>query len=375
MNAALLIAASNVKRFARNRSFFIVAFVAPFAIMAALSSTIGSALSGEYRPTIAIADELGGQSLDGLIGGLEASGFDDLRVVGSAAEARRLVSDGEANAGIIFPAELGQALADPSQPAEAIIVVVDADAEISAGVAQAIAAQSAQTFDTIRVLNVVGATIDNTAGPLTVVDGNSVGTRVLTDGTYFAVGMTSYFAFFAASGFIATIHRERRESTLARMLVSPINRMAPLVGKGLAAGGIALLSFTVLVASSTLLLDSDWGPPLGVAAVGLALAFAAVGVSMAIVSIAHTEEAAGLVGIVVSTAWAVFGGVFVELPATGLLAAASRLSPYTWSLDAIGLNAGAGATSEVLTRAGAIALFGVVGLAIAVGRRNELGRL
>lgn len=375
MTAALLIAAANVKRFTRNRSFFVIAFVAPFAIMAALSSTIGSALSGEFRPTIAIADELGAGTLDELADGLRQAGFDDLQLVDTGDEARQLVESGEADAAIIFPAALGRSIVDPAAASETIVVVADAEAEISASIAKSIAARSARSFDTVRILNTLGAPTDDISGPIMIESDADVGSRVLTDSTYFAVGMASYFAFFAASGFVATVHRERREATLARMLVSPIDRFAPLLGKGLAAGVVALISFVMLVASSTVLLGAGWGSPVGVAAIGVALSFAAVGVSMAIVSVTKTEESAGQIGAVLATAWAIFGGVFLQLPTTGPLSAASRLSPFRWSLDAVGLNAGAGTTGEVLARAGAIALFGVAGLAIAGARRNELGRI
>ena len=162
---------------------------------------------------------------------------------------------------------------------------------------------------------------------------------------------------------------------MARMLVTPIGRSAPIVGKGVASGIAALVSFTVLVVASTVLLGSSWGPPLGVAAIGIALSFAAVGVAIAVVSVTRNEEAASQVGTIVSTAWAVFGGVFLALPASGPLASLSRLSPFSWALEGIGRNAGAGTSVDVLVDAAVIALFGAVGVAIAFARRRELARV
>ena len=294
-----------------------------------------------------------------------------MRKVDSAAEARTMVDDGGAAAAIIFPSELGGALADPTSPPPSILVVSDADADIATSVAEAIAGQTGRTYDSVRTLSVLGAPLDDLSGAL-VVEEVETGVRVLTDGTYFAVGMSSYFAFFAASALVATIHRERRESTLARMLVAPIARSAPLIGKGIAAAGVALLSFLLLAVGSTLFLGAGWGPPVGVVALGLALCFSAVGVSLAIATVARTEESAGEVGAVLATAWAMFGGVFLPIPAAGVLANLSRLSPFRWVVDGVGLNAGTGSLGEVLASAVAIAAFGVVGVVIALARRDHL---
>lgn len=371
MRSILLIAAWNIRRFVRNRSFFVLAIVAPFLIMAALSSTIGAALSGEFRPKLTIADEIAAGTLDDLVAGLRESGFDELQVVGSEAQARRLVEDGATSAAIVFPAETAQSLSDPRSAPAPILVVADAEAEITRSVAEAIAGRTARTFDSVRILNELGAPADDLTAPVTIVDAETVGSRVLTDGTYFAVGMASYFTFFAASALVATIHRERRESTLARMMVAPINRSAPLVGKGIAAGTTALASYAVLVVASSVLLDSDWGPPLGVAAIGASLCLAAVGVSSAISSLTKTEESAAQIGAVVATAWAIFGGVLLQIPSTGWFSSAARLSPFKWAIDGIGLNAGAGSTGEVLVNALAIAVFGVIGLSITVLRSSQ----
>jgi ABC-2 type transport system permease protein len=370
VRAVLLIAALNISQSIRNRSFLVLALVAPFGIMAALSATIGPALSGEFRPQLALADEAGGLA-DATVAGLRDAGFDDLQVVGSGDEARRLVADGEVGAAIVFPAELAVGPGAAGDRAPVIEVIGDAEADITTSVAEAIASRTGRTIETVGTLTTLGAPLDDLAGSLTVVDAEA-GSRVITDGTYFAVGMASYFAFFAASALVVSIHRERRQATLARMLVAPIGRFAPLAGKGLAAGAVALLSFLILVGLSTALLGAGWGPLPGTVALGAALCVAAVGISLAIVSITNTEETAGQIGGVVTTAWAMFGGVFLPLPATGPLALVTRLSPFRWVLEGVGLNAGTGSLAEVLRSAGAVALFGLLGGAVAFVRRDRL---
>lgn len=372
MTAVLVIARSNIERFIRNRSFLVLAILAPLGITAALSSTIGPALSGTFRPRITIADGIGDGSLDGLVAGLRTSGFDDLNVVSSAEEARAMVEDGETDAAIVYSAALGQSITEPFSEPGPILIVADADADIATAVAEAIAGQSGRAFDSIRVLSVLGAPADDLSGPLTVAQ-QETGSRVLTDGTYFAVGISGYFAFIAATALVATIHRERRQLTLARMLMTPIGRAAPLVGKGLAAGVVAFFSYTTLVIATTLLLDANWGPPLGVIAIGLGLCVAAVGVSLAIAAVTNTEDSAGQIGSVVATAWAIFGGVFLPIPLTGVLNGLARLSPFKWVMDGIGLNAGVGSLTEVLAYAAVASLFGIAGFVVAFARRDHLG--
>ena len=59
MRAVLDIAGVNLVRFVRDRSFVVLAIVAPFLIMTALAGTLGSVFSGQYRPDLVIADEIG----------------------------------------------------------------------------------------------------------------------------------------------------------------------------------------------------------------------------------------------------------------------------------------------------------------------------
>lgn len=374
MRAVLDIAGVNLVRFVRDRSFVVLAIVAPFLIMTALAGTLGSVFSGQYRPDLVIADEIGGGVLDDFVTSLRNAGFTDLDVVTSADEARELVEAKETDAALIFDDAFAASVFDPAADPAPIQVVANADADVASAVAASLADQSRRSFDTVRVLAALDAPTDDLSGRIAVTE-TTTSVRVLTDGTYFAVAMAAYFTVFAAASLVGTLHSERRQFTMARMLGAPISRWAPAAGKSLAAAAAAITSFAVLVIASVLTFSADWGPPLGIVLVGLALAFAAIGIGFGIASFAATEESVNQIVATATTSWAVIGGVFLVIPPTGLMHELSMLSPFSWALSAIGLNAGSGTIADVALRAGVIALFGVAGFALAWMRRSHLRRI
>jgi ABC-2 type transport system permease protein len=376
MRSALLIAQKDFIQAVRNRSFFVLGILAPLAIMTVMDLTMGDALSGSFNPVIHIVDP--SSTSDELVAGLRESGFNNVELSESAEAARSAVDDGDAAAAIIFPPELIQVFQDPGQGAE-IEVVTKPDAEVSAAISRSIAESTAIRYRTLRASMAVAAQAGQpptgevpAVDPVVTVSGVEAGTRILSDATYFAVGMAAFFVFFTAQTGMTTLHNERRDATLARMLASPSPRWAPLAGKALASLAIGLTAFLVLWGLSTLLLGADWGPPLGVLAVALAAMFTAVGLGAMASALTSTSEAAGALSGVITTALAFFGGTFVQVPATGLLASLSRLSPFRWIMDGIGQNAGVGTTTDVLISAAVLSLFGLVAGAIAFSRRNQL---
>ncbi len=377
MRSAFLIARKDFIQSIRNRSFFVLGLLAPLAIMTIMDVTMGDALSGTFNPVIHIVDEAG---INGpMVEGLREAGFQNVELVDSAAAARTAVEDSDADAAIIFPAELGTLFEDPTQSAN-IEVVTRPDSDISASISRSLAEASAARYRQIRASFAVAAQGGVTpapeaaaaAEPAITITESAAGSRVLVDATYFAVAMGAFFVFFTAQAGITTLHTERRDSTLARMLASPSPRWAPLVGKGLASFATGLTALLALWGLSSVLIGADWGPPLGVLAVGFAAMFTAVGLGALATSVTSTAEAAGALSSILTTALAFFGGTFVQIPATGVLATLSRFSPFRWIVDGIGQNAGAGSMGDVFFSATVLSMFGVVAGAIAFSRRNHL---
>ncbi len=376
MKAALRIARKDLRQALRDRSFFVLGFIAPLAIMAVFNFTIGDALTGTFNPRIRLVDEAGLGGAD-IVAGLGDAGFENVELLSSADEARRQVDDGEADAAVIFPADLARSMQDPSQPGRAIVVVTP-DSELSAGIARSIANSSTAAARTIRAAGVVA--VEQGSPPVqpdvletaVIVVDQPAGSRVLADSTYFSVTMTAFFVFFTAQAAIATIHRERRNETLARILVAPIPRWSALAGKAFAAMATGFVSFMVLWLASVVLFGARWGPPLGVVAIAFAAMVAAIGLASLISTFTRTEESAGQLIGVTTTALAFLGGAFIQLPATGLLGVASQFSPFHWIVDAVGENAGIGTAADVAPAVGVILLFGLLPGAVALARGEHV---
>ena len=83
-------------------------------------------------------------------------------------------------------------------------------------------------------------------------------------------------------------------------------------------------------------MGADWGDPLAVAALVLAVALAATGIATLIVGFARTEEQAGSFIAVVAMTLAVFGGSFFRMSqAPEGLAVLSIFTPHAWFLRGI----------------------------------------
>jgi ABC-2 type transport system permease protein len=370
MSGVRFIAAATLRRSIRSRSFLVLGIAAPLAIMTALAVTIGDALAGEYRPSLTIVDPTGGAMTNALVAGLAESGLSDVSVIDDADLAREMVIDGTTDAAIVVPSE--SLTADGTTTP--IVVLAHGSQPIGAETAEAIASQLAAEATLSLALATVGDPTYELTSPVVLHVDEDVGSMALTDSTYFAVGMSSFFSIFAAVGFLATYHRERAQSTLARMLVSPVSRAAPIVGTALGVATVAAVSIIVLVAASTVLLGADWGPLPGVALIAAAIVFTATSVAVAVVALTSTQSSATQLGMILATAWAVFGGVFVEIPTSGLLTTAARFSPFTWALDGIGHNAGGAGLGRVGQHASIIAVFGLLALGTAFVRRRNLMR-
>ena len=370
MTGVATIASATLTRSIRSRSFLVLGILAPLAIMSALSATIGDALAGEYRPSLTIVDPTGGAATSGLVAGLLASGFDDIDVVDDVETARMSVTEGGTDAAVVVPAGWPTNVA----PEDAFVVFANGNQPLAADAANAIASQLAQAATTQSALAIVGGPTQEPANALQLVVDDDVGTLVLTDSTYFAVGMSSFFAIFAAVGFTTSYHRERSQATLARMLTAPVSRAAPITGTAIGVAIVTAVSMLVLIIASTTMLEANWGPMAGTTLIASATVFTAVAVAVAVVAMTKSESAATQAGMVLATAWAVFGGVFVEIPTSGPLATGAKFSPFTWALDGIGHNAGGAGLDRVAAHAAVIAAFGLAALIVVLTRRRQLMR-
>ncbi|MFI6482366.1 ABC transporter permease [Nonomuraea sp. NPDC050663] len=176
--------------------------------------------------------------------------------------------------------------------------------------------------------------------------------------TELAAGSATFFLFFLASG-MSGLLAEKRNGTLARLLAAPVGRRTILVAKLVAGMVLALASMAVLILATSLLLGADWGPPLQVAVLVVALVAAACGLSSVAAAFARTAEQAMNQQSALAVVLGIAGGALFPLPDLEWL---SRLTPHHWFLRGLGPDAEVLAPVAVLSGialvTGSIALAG-----------------
>jgi ABC-2 type transport system permease protein len=210
------------------------------------------------------------------------------------------------------------------------------------------------------------------AGPLTLTD-VSTASRQLDVATFYAAGMAVFFLFFTVQFGVSSILDERRDGTLARMLVAPIRRGSVLGGKLLTSVALGALSMSVLAVTTHLLLGADWGDPLGVALLIGAGVLAATAVMALVATLARTPDQAQAWQSMVALVMGMLGGTFFPVAqAGGLLATVSLATPQAWFLrgvEDLGGGAGAGAVAGPVL---AMLLFAAVTGTLAFARAGRL---
>ena len=388
MGPALTIAARDFRARLRDRSALLVAFVAPLVLATILSTALGGTRS--FSATFAVAD------LDG--GGVAASFVQQglgspvlqsvVRVLPVADEAalRAAVDDGAAAAGYLIPPGFSTAavngrnthltvLRHPDAPlagdfAEAVASAFTARLE---GQTRAVAAAVEHGADLRGLPELIAAAGEQ--APALQLDTVDFAASRANAASYFGPSMAVFFIFFVVGLGPASLIRERRQKTLARMRAAPIRAGSILLGKSLSVLVLAAASFAVMWAVTTYGFGATWGDPLGVAALSGAMVLAATGITALIAAVARTDQQVdGWTSIVVFT-FALLGGNFSNL--ADLPAGLQRLSLFTpngWAMRGyVDLAAGLPAR-DVLQPIQAVAAFAAATLLLAALLARRLVR-
>jgi ABC-2 type transport system permease protein len=269
-------------------------------------------------------------------------------------------------------------------------VIGDPDEPLATEVARSLAEGYAQMLNGTQlslatVLHTSGQALDpaavdalarrawQAASPAVALRDVSASRKELDANTYIAAGIAVFFLFFTVQFGVSSLLDERKDGTLARLLVAPVRRTAILSGKLLSAFLLGVLSMIVLVLATGLLLDAHWGDPIGVGLLVVAGVLAALAIMALVATLARTSEQAGNWQAVIALILGMLGGSFFPVSqAGGLLARLSLLTPHAWFLRGLGDLAGGAGPAAVLPSVGAILAFAVVTGSVALAR---LGRL
>ncbi|MCB0914234.1 MAG: ABC transporter permease [Actinobacteria bacterium] len=384
LSQALLIARLDLHRRLRDRSILLQVFLAPIL----LAVIVGGAFSGgggNLDATIVIADA-DRTAVSGAVGSAltqtnttdgESGGVTFETVpVANPVEASALVDSGAADAVIYIPAGYTAAVTE-GEPAT-LTVVGKATSPIVTGVARSVAdgintrlrAQYIGTETAVRVSEQTGLPLDpaqltealNAEDVVVVADSRLTNTFNIM--SFFAPGMAMIFLFFVMGTTARSVLTEQRDGTLGRVLAGPTPATAVVLGKAVAVYVLGLASMLMVYLVTTFAFGVDWGDPLGVVLVILAVVAAITGLSLIVTGLARNEEQAQSMTIIGTLLLAVLGGTFVY-SASGPLSQARAFTPNGQALMAfIDLSAGQANWQDILPRVGIILAIGVVSGAI-----------
>jgi ABC-2 type transport system permease protein len=375
VRAALEIARKDLRQKVRDRSALLIGIIAPFALAALFASILGG-VEDDFRARWAFVDDDGGAVAAALQSGpltaMREAGLLTIEPATDAQAARAAVADGDVEAAIIVPGGFSAAALGGGGEVE---LVVDPDAVLSGQVARSMLTGFAHEVDAVRLavttaLAAGGQPPDVAAvpaiteaarampAPIALAD-LGADDREASSATYYAAAMAIFFVFLSAQFGLVSLHGERRQGTLARMLASPLRWWSIVAGKLVVSVVMAVVSMSVIVVGTSLLLGASWGDPAAVAALVTGAALAATGIALLAVAFTRTEDQAASAVAVVTMVLAILGGAFFPTSqGPELLAQLSLLTPHAWFLRGIG---------DASTGGDVVAVAGPLGVLLAIG--------
>lgn len=340
----LVVASTDLRRRFRSRSALVTAFIAPL-VLPMLFGLMFSPRSQVFDIGVADDSELviGAQLTASLTASLDDGDEEDaleLVPVGSGAEARRLVEEGELDSVIVLENTGGQL---------SLSTIGARDHAIAAQVADSIAYQLAGRIDRQGAAGVE-------IRPL------PVGGRPLSATAYFGAAMAIVFLFFTVSSAAKSLLEERRNRTLDRILAGPTRPAAVVLGKVVSIAALATAGFITVWVVTTVVFGATWGNPGAVLLLIIATVFALCGVALFIASLARSAQQSDSIAAVVTFALALLGGNFVGPTDTPeLLRTLSKLTPNGWALRGFTeVSVDAASLSSLARSLSALAAFGAV---------------
>lgn len=378
MTAVWLIATKDLLQRARDRSLFILAFVAPLTLAFVFSVVFGGLDEGGDR----IQFDIGLVDLDGgdqatrfaaMLDDVATSGLITVAAYPDVGAGREAVDNGDINAAIVLPPEFS-AVYSSLNPVE-IQVIGSVDHRLTTSVATSLArgyvtrsatatmagitaaASNAVPFDQIEAV----ATEVGNAPPLAALA--AIETDAPSSGltTQLSAGMAVFFVFFVAGTAVTGILDERQAGTLPRLLASPISRASILIGKALAAVVAGTAALVGLMIASRFIMGANWGHPVGAVLLAVSAVLAATGIMSMVGGLSRTPEQAGNLQAIVAVSMAMLGGSFgMTVPAADTLWGRLALAtPNRWFLSGIDDLATSG-VSAALPAIGALLAMAVV---------------
>lgn len=421
MKKALHVAWKDVRIRVTDRSAFIYLLLTPFVLTLILGAAFGgfdegsSGLSAIPVAVVNLDDGDLGQALADVLASDDLSDLFDTQVQTTEAQARLLVDEENYAAAVIIPAGFTNAMMpsdfDPAQgmamlsgsgfqlETTSITVYTNPTRPINANIVKAVVEAFAWQVSS----GVVGGYVSveqlltsgklNPAGIRTYVQGmaerfqeqdqgqqlialrqETVAGKETGSGTdwiiaYYAPSMAIMFLSFGVTQGARTILEEERTGTLGRLLTTPTLAASILGGKLLSTFVMGLLQFAVLVGASSVIFGLDWGAPLAVVALSLALVAAMTSLGTALAALVRSEEQVNTWGVAVLLVFSAISGNFI--PRFGFpawLKTVGLITPNAWALEGFTKLGTGGSLSDVWGELVALTVMAVLLFVVAVVR-------
>ena len=324
VRAARLVAAADMRRRLRTRTFFLSAVVGPIALATIISLAFGGA---DFDATIGVVDDDGSPVSRQFVDGVTAAEVDGLSfdVLGSTAAARTGVDDGDLGAAIVVPAGFADSLQGDTP--DDVVVLTSSDSMVSAEIARAVATTFTDRANAARLAAATSAAAGGPVPDAATLAAIDLPVQVEATGTggdvspaaYFGPSMGLLFLYLSVSSIARNVLTEKRIGLLDRVRAGPVSDAAILAGKGAGVVVVGVSSLAVIWAVTSLALGADWGDPAGVVLLIVASALVVAGLAGVITAVARTEQSADSLATAVAFVFALLGGAFIppgDLPDT-----------------------------------------------------------
>lgn len=360
MRRLLVMTASDLRQHVRDKSVLIFALVVPFALMFVFDLTFGTMEDLELEPIeVAVSapddDQLATALVD-TVAGLDVLRADVRRT--DEAAARALVRSGEVALAVVVPEDFTGTV---TAGREAVIHVVEGeDSGIETQVVETVvdavldrinAGTRAATAGALGGLDPADlADVAQDAAALapafTTTEGETSREQLTFSGSLVA-GQAGLFLLFTVGFGVLGLLTEREQGTLARLRSMPMRPGLIVAAKALGAYVLGVVATGVLLTVGSAFFDVDFGAPVAVAVLVLAVVAAAVSLVFVVARVARTAEQAQIAQSILAMVLGMSAGAFFPIVADGLLGQLLDLNPIAAFMHGLGITSGGGGLGDL----------------------------
>ena len=374
---ALALAAAELKRVTRDRTFLFFIVLLPILVIL----IVGVTTSGSSSTRIGLVPGQSTPLATQLVGDLEADPGLATQRYATRADALDAMRRGELDAVVLIPRNLdadlrsGLAVRVPVLVSGSVEASQAAETGVSSVVARHGAAAKAATFATAHTDRSFDENLATTRSvqratpvvPVRTVVVNSKSNILPTGYSYSAPTMLVLFVFINTVAGGGAMIQTRKFGIFSRALAAPIRPRDLVLGEALCYVALTLGQALLIVVAGAVMFGVSWGNPLAAAALIGMWAMVGTGAGMASGTLFRTPEQASAIGPAVGIAFGMLGGCMWPLEIVPQsVSLAGHVTPHALAVDAwVTLLSRGGGLVDIAGYLAILATYAVVLLAIA----------